>query len=231
MCSSQGSVGSAKTLTERPTVAYLLPPTLNHSTSTGQALTKMKLERSQDDHAKEPDTLHHPPLTPHKSYFDLQTSSITPSAALMIPKVHLPPTPETTPNLSTRALKRPLPSDHESSPSAGRQSKRRASPPDSTITPFVNKYLFPPTPDKVASVKRPLFRKPNLNNPKTPSVAAIELKRASEAILRQIDWQEVTEYVACNRRALIYKNAVKGVLQNAVDGLFEEERRREEGEQ
>lgn len=55
----------------------------------------------------------------------------------------------------------------------------------------------------------------------------MELKRASEAMLLQIDWLDVAAYVACNRKGVVYKNAVKDVLQRAVDGLFEEERRKE----
>ena len=42
-------------------------------------------------------------------------------------------------------------------------------------------------------------------------------------MLRQIDWEEVEEYVASNRGANVYRRAIKRVLQDEVDELFEAE--------
>lgn len=60
-----------------------------------------------------------------------------------------------------------------------------------------------------------------------PSVSAIELKRAAEAVLKQVDWQEVAQYVAANRRAGTYREVVKVLLQKEVDMLFDKQRREE----
>lgn len=52
-----------------------------------------------------------------------------------------------------------------------------------------------------------------------PKLSTDELKRVSEAVLRQIDWTEVAEYAASNRGPGAYRRAVKAVLQNKVDDL------------
>ena len=128
-------------------------------------------------------------------------------------------------------MKRPLPAESEDSPSVGRTNKRVAT--DTTITPSSCKYLFPPAPYTSRSTqtsspntKFSPFRKPDLLKVKEPpSVSAIELKRAAEAVLKQVDWQEVAQYVAANRRAGAYKEVIKALLQKEVDMLFDEQRR------
>ena len=57
----------------------------------------------------------------------------------------------------------------------------------------------------------------------TNKISAIELKRASESILRQVDWDEVEDYVASNRRGSTFRKAIKDVLQDRVDELHETE--------
>ena len=56
-----------------------------------------------------------------------------------------------------------------------------------------------------------------------PKLSADELKRVSEAVLRQIDWTEVAEYVASNRGPQAYRRATKAVLQNKIDELVDVE--------
>ena len=58
---------------------------------------------------------------------------------------------------------------------------------------------------------------------KVVKYSADELKRVSEAVLRQVDWEEVGEYVASNRGARVYRKIIKKVLQDRIDELFEEE--------
>lgn len=48
----------------------------------------------------------------------------------------------------------------------------------------------------------------------------------------QVDWREVAEYVAANRKGGVYKMAVKGFLQEKIDALHEGQRSGgEDGEQ
>ena len=56
-------------------------------------------------------------------------------------------------------------------------------------------------------------------------MSAIELKRTAEAILKQVDWQEIAQYVAANRKAGAYREVVKALLQKEVDALFDKDRR------
>ena len=56
-----------------------------------------------------------------------------------------------------------------------------------------------------------------------PKLSADELKRVSEAVLHQIDWTEVAEYVASNRGPQAYRRATKAVLQNKIDELVDVE--------
>ncbi|MCJ1437009.1 hypothetical protein MMC27_006392 [Xylographa pallens] len=53
--------------------------------------------------------------------------------------------------------------------------------------------------------------------------SADELKRTCEAMLQQVDWDEVQEYVASNRSAATYRKALKSILQAEVDRLFKTE--------
>ena len=55
---------------------------------------------------------------------------------------------------------------------------------------------------------------------KSPVVSGVELKRASEAVLRQVDWEVVEEEVASNRGAAFYKKVIKGILQERIENLI-----------
>ena len=195
-------------------------PDTNHS----------KLDAPDVQTSEIPNTSHYIPLTPRKSTSELGANNDVPSDAVP-PLSNLPLTPAATPQHTARKLKRSLPAESESSPSAGRTNKRIAT--DTTITPSSCKYLFPPasstsrsTQTSSPTTKFSPFRKPDLLKAKEPpSVSAIELKRAAEAILKQVDWQEITHYVAANRRAGAYREVVKGLLQKEVDALFDKETR------
>ena len=50
-------------------------------------------------------------------------------------------------------------------------------------------------------------------------MSAAELKRVSEAILKQVDWDLVEEEVASNRGAAVYRKVVKAILQERIDSL------------
>ena len=50
-------------------------------------------------------------------------------------------------------------------------------------------------------------------------MSALELKRASEAVLKQVDWEAVEEEVASNRGAAIYRKVIKSILQERIDHL------------
>ncbi|KAI4128876.1 MAG: hypothetical protein LQ338_002505 [Usnochroma carphineum] len=55
-------------------------------------------------------------------------------------------------------------------------------------------------------------------------ISSFEIRRVKESIMEQMDWDQVAYDVACNRRAGVYKRAVKEVL----DGWLEEVIVREE---
>ena len=55
---------------------------------------------------------------------------------------------------------------------------------------------------------------------KRPRLAADELKRVCESVLSQIDWEEVVEYTASNRKPTVYRNAIKAILQEQVSKEF-----------
>lgn len=52
-------------------------------------------------------------------------------------------------------------------------------------------------------------------------MSAVELKRASEAVLKQVDWEAVEEEVASNRGAAIYRKMIKSILQERIDSLVD----------
>ena len=54
-------------------------------------------------------------------------------------------------------------------------------------------------------------------SPSSPPISALELKRAAESILRQVDWEQVAEEVASNRASGVFRRVVRGVLQRGVD--------------
>ena len=65
-----------------------------------------------------------------------------------------------------------------------------------------------------------------MHRPETPEqvpFSADEMKRTCEAVLSQIDWSEVQQYVASNRSIASYKKVMKAVLQAEVSKRFEEE--------
>ncbi|MCJ1253874.1 hypothetical protein MMC24_001688 [Lignoscripta atroalba] len=146
------------------------------------------------------------PITPPKPTSQLKFS--TPFYFANPIHCQLPPTPEQTP---TKGIKRTSPSDAEEA-SDVRPSKRldlgRA--PRPSKSPFRRNSI-------------PRFSILNRKSTDPPKLSADELKRASEAVLRQIDWEEVEEYVASNRGANVYRRAIKRVLQDEVDELFEAE--------
>jgi len=51
-------------------------------------------------------------------------------------------------------------------------------------------------------------------------LSAIELKRVSESVLRQVNWVEVAEEAASNRGAGAYRKAVKEIMQEQVEQLL-----------
>ncbi|KAF6225606.1 hypothetical protein HO133_009606 [Letharia lupina] len=127
------------------------------------------------------------------------------------PSAHLPPTPTPTPT-STKPLKRPLfPLDPD--PETPSRKRLRPAP--------------PPTPHRRAPKFSILYRRPPPpQGGKEPSVSWLELKRAAESVLRQVDWEEVAADVAGNRGAGWYKRVVREVLQGRIEELVG----REEGE-
>ncbi|MCJ1392569.1 hypothetical protein MMC18_005439 [Xylographa bjoerkii] len=127
-------------------------------------------------------------------------------------KAQLPPTPEPTPTKSTK--RSALHAFEESSYS----TKRRHTDPE---TPSYGQSLF-----RRGSIPRfsIMYQPPP---PEPLDFSADELKRTCEAILRQVDWELVQEYVASNRSASAYRKAIKSILQTEVDKLFKVE---DEGE-
>lgn len=59
-------------------------------------------------------------------------------------------------------------------------------------------------------------------NPEQVPFSVDEMKRTCDAVLSQIDWNDVQEYVASNRSAASYRKAIKAVLQAEVTKLFQE---------
>ena len=51
-------------------------------------------------------------------------------------------------------------------------------------------------------------------------LSADEFKRTCEAVLKQVDWDEVQGFVASNRRGNAYRNAIKSTLQAQLYKLF-----------
>jgi len=125
-------------------------------------------------------------------------------------KCALPLTPEYTPSKRSKRTFEHAPGDVSF---YSQQAKRRHTDPQ-TFTP------------------RPLVRQESMSNfslrrcAETSNQApfsADEMKRTCEAVLSQVDWNEVQEYVASNRSAASYRKAMKAVLQAEVDRIFEEE--------
>lgn len=56
-------------------------------------------------------------------------------------------------------------------------------------------------------------------------MSAVELKRVSEAVLKQVDWEVVEEEVASNRGPAMYRKVIKSILQERIDHLVDLEAR------
>ncbi|MCJ1372218.1 hypothetical protein MMC20_003440 [Loxospora ochrophaea] len=120
----------------------------------------------------------------------------------------LPPTPDPTPTHLKRVY-----SDFSNNTSEVASPSKRLPSQSRRLQPQKVKSLFHGTPKFSILYKTP--------PPEASALSADELKRTSEAVLSQIDWEEVGEYVASNRRLAVYKKAIKDILQEKVTELFE----------
>ncbi|MCJ1385167.1 hypothetical protein MMC17_008288 [Xylographa soralifera] len=123
----------------------------------------------------------------------------------------LPPTPEPTP---TKSVKRSAGHAFDDTSNYLSSTKRRHTDPEALSS---NRSLFRRGSVPTFSI---LYQPPS---PEPLDFSADELKRTCEAMLRQVDWDEVQQYVASNRSAATYKRALKSILQAEVDKLFEAE--------
>ena len=76
------------------------------------------------------------------------------------------------------------------------------------------------------SNRKLFFRRYRSYSPKPkplPSLSALELKRAAESILEQVDWKKVAMYVASNRGSRMYKRMITALLQEKIDELYDKE--------
>ncbi|KAM0800390.1 hypothetical protein BDR22DRAFT_821579 [Usnea florida] len=185
-------------------------------------------ETASHQHKPSPTSNGHPPLTPHKT----QKMNSPPTIA------NLPPTPDQTPT------KRPLQSDPHprSSPPLKRHRPNNAPlspPPTSTPSPSPHHHhhhrLFHLAPKfSILHQSHPLAQPPphgdqhstarQKNKKKKESERAVnlswrELERVAESVMRQVDWEKVGEDVASNRRAGVYKRAVKDVFRERIEEL------------
>lgn len=62
-------------------------------------------------------------------------------------------------------------------------------------------------------------------------MSAIELKRASESILKQVNWDDVASDVASNRYGAFYRKLIRSLLQEKIDESLAERACREDDEQ
>ena len=116
-------------------------------------------------------------------------------------------TPEQTP---TKSVKRAAEYAIEESTPSRQLAKRRHTDPEPSLRSLIRRESIP----KFSVLYR-------ADAPKAVQFSADELKRACEAVLRQVDWDDVQEYVASNRSATTYRRAVKSAMQAEVDRLFE----------
>ncbi|MCJ1401989.1 hypothetical protein MMC11_005208 [Xylographa trunciseda] len=124
----------------------------------------------------------------------------------------LPPTPEPTP---TKFTKRSAShAFNDTSYSLSPTTKRRHTDPETSTQ---SRSLF-----RRGSIPRfSIMYRPS--SPQPLDFSADELKRTCEAVLRQVDWEQVQEYAASNRSAVAYKKAIKSILQAEVDRLIKVE--------
>lgn len=122
----------------------------------------------------------------------------------------LPPTPDQTPS---KVGKRSAVEAFEDLPVYVHQTKRRHTYPETPTTKnLFRRESFPNWPILYKSAK-----------PAQQVFSADELKRTCEAVLKQVDWEEVQEYVASNRHITAYRKQIKSILQSEVSKLFGEE--------
>ncbi|MCJ1321092.1 hypothetical protein MMC15_006436 [Xylographa vitiligo] len=133
-------------------------------------------------------------------------------------QLQLPPTPEPTPSKSAKG----------SAVHAFEETSY-------CVSPTKRRHTDP----KTHSYCRSLFRRGSIPtfsvlyqapSPQPLDFSADELRRTCEAMLRQVDWDEVQEYVASNRSAATYRRALKNILQAEVDKLVEAEKDEESSE-
>ena len=135
--------------------------------------------------------------------------------ALNVPKLQLPPTPNATPMKGT---KRALPTSAPSSPLAERSTLHvdvkidDNAPRSSPIEPPVKRLrrvrygCQNPRYNVINTVERGpvrIYQK---------RFASLELKRLANELMYQVDWEEMEEYVACNRPGMVYRNLVRNML-------------------
>ena len=122
-----------------------------------------------------------------------------------------PPTPEPTPR---KSVKRSAGHAFETSSDYLSSTKRRHTDPEalSKTSPLFRRCSVP-----TFSI---LYQPPSLE---PLNFSADELKRTCEAMLQQVNWDEVQEFVASNRSAGAYRKALKRILQAEVDKLFQAE--------
>ncbi|MCJ1474002.1 hypothetical protein MMC13_002658 [Lambiella insularis] len=164
-----------------------------------------KVSSSPSDEAKDRRTVL--PTTPRKTPRRLLDYSTPRSRYCGHPQ--LPLTPDQTPSKGSKRLAEDT---FDDLPVCIQPAKRRHTDPENTNA----RSLF-----KRGSI----FYKPM--HPVAQDFSADELKRTCEAVLRQVDWEEVREYVASNRNIVAYRKKIRSVLQSEVTRLFKAE---EEGD-
>ncbi|KAI9709618.1 MAG: hypothetical protein M1812_007666 [Candelaria pacifica] len=92
------------------------------------------------------------------------------------------------------------------------------------LTDKPTKRILFPTKDRNSSAQtRCLFSNiPSfsiLAKPRPFNLSPDEVKRISESIVEQVDCDEVADYVASNRDAMVYKSVFKSIMQARVDAL------------
>ena len=142
------------------------------------------------------------PITPQKSISDLSRQSL-----ITFGGGRLPPTPDHTPD---RERKRSFSSVSDDFLSCASPTKRRSA----TIKTVASRRTIRPGLVPPFSIMHQASRQ------KGQRLAADELKRVCESVLGQIDWEEVVEYTASNRRPGVYRSAIKGILQKQVSKQF-----------
>lgn len=146
------------------------------------------------------------PTTPHKS--------------VIAPPVcygRLPPTPERTPT-----KKRSLTDAFDHLPLDVFSAKRTRSP--HLPSPRFNRSPIA-QPNPQAKPLSGVWARLRPTKPSPSPFSADELRRTCEAVLQQVDWDDVQEYVASNRPAAAYRILVKELLQKQVSALFRDEER------